>query len=228
MMITLEQLYSWCHFYCHHYQCCHYYNDNHYDYSAQTKHKSRSLVNLLPSTLRRYISKESLSQTTFSSSPNSPDVHHSREPSKETTPIDASGSNFHRQYSARPSQEMSVKGIRFTERSRSFRKPKSSQRSKSAEPVHRAHVDESIVASADDHSPRCSRAEAERGASSPGDAASSTGGQNRDSGGTSGPSRQCDSDSKTSSAFLNGVPPLPKSPKLEVQLPGHTLSKSNC
>ena len=180
-------------------------NNSHYCYSAQNKHKSRSLASLLPSTLRHYISRESLSHPATSTS--SPHVHHSQQHSKEATPINTSDSSFHCQQSAMPSQEMSVKGIRFTERSRSFRKPKSHQRSKSADPIHTDRVDKSIVAGAEGHSPQYlhSDPEAERDATSPGNAA----GQSSEGDGTSG---KCDSESRARVALMNGGQALPQSP----------------
>ncbi|PVD22314.1 hypothetical protein C0Q70_18123 [Pomacea canaliculata] len=86
--------------------------------SNQSKKKSRSLASLLPSPLRRYVSKESISRPA-SSSP-SPNLRQHRRDSS------AGRSNFQRFDSARSLQEMTIKGIHFTEQSRSFRKPKSS------------------------------------------------------------------------------------------------------
>lgn len=180
-------------------------NNSHYCYSAQNKHKSRSLASLLPSTLRHYISRESLSHPATST--NSPHIHHSQQHSKEATPINTSDNSFHCQQSSVSSQEMSVKGIRFTERSRSFRKPKSHQRSKSADPIHTDRVDQSIVAGAEGHSPQYLHLdpEAERDATSPGNAA----GQSSEGGGTSG---KCDSESRARVALMNGGQALPQSP----------------
>lgn len=87
-------------------------------HSDQSKKKSRSLASLLPSPLRRYVSKESISRPA-SSSP-SPNLRQHRRDSS------AGRSNFQRFDSARSLQEMTIKGIHFTEQSRSFRKPKSS------------------------------------------------------------------------------------------------------
>ncbi|XP_076454728.1 uncharacterized protein LOC143289583 [Babylonia areolata] len=119
--------------------------------SSQAKHKSRSLASLLPSAIRRYLSRESLSSPSHHQHPSSsstspsPDMrHNTRRPTTTTTTMPTDGSeedaNVRRRHSARSLREMSIKGIHFTDQSRSFRKPKGYQRSKSADPNLRNHT----------------------------------------------------------------------------------------
>ncbi|KAK7475425.1 hypothetical protein BaRGS_00033306 [Batillaria attramentaria] len=207
--------------------------------TSQTKQKSRSLASLLPGPLRRYVSKESLLRPP-SSTP-SPDAHHSRQQSDDSPRTTfTNNSNFRRQYSARSLKEMSIKGIHFTEQSRSFRKPKSATRNAGAAAGSAVNAsptprENSAVGSTEvsgqaetdatqppvtpdtdqrvsTHSPRTSSASIVSNRSS-----------SRDMGDV-----KDDKDSSPRPGLPNGVRTLPTGPGLQIRLASRSTSQSSC
>ncbi|KAK7094982.1 serine/threonine-protein kinase fray2-like [Littorina saxatilis] len=209
--------------------------------SVQSKNKSRSLVSLLPSGLRRYLSKESLSHPPSSTSP-SPDVRHSRQRNKDTTTVDSPDRHFQRRDSARSLSDMPVKGIRFTENSRSFRKPKNYKRSQSADPLEREHLNgnesegegrERCQSSAERD--RLSSSDVERRSGNVGRRNSSeAGGRHsgnssiRDSSEAGAANGSPGSSLSTRNIVVNGVRPLPPKPGWMMRIPGLKTSQSSC
>ena len=194
--------------------------------SSQQKQKSRSLVNLLSSSLRRYISRESLSHPS-SSSP-SPDTRHARQRNGDAAPQGDGMGHFCRQYSAGSLREMSIKGVRFTERSRSFRRPKGYQRSKSAEPYGRAPLDDDASTTVRDNSDSYLRSQSTPDRDCPDVEDASGGGEGQAHAEDGGTETQLESDLCARNVTVNGVRPLPPQPEWKLRLPSRSTSQSSC